>query len=127
MNRYQVIGTLAFAGFALSVSAGQAPVPANAKTLSNDEVRQALVGKKIHSQLKNGTPYSLAFNADGTDVYRESGQQPANEKWTLKDGVICLIPTGWPMECSNVKAANGELWFVNPDTGLVRYHFTFGQ
>ncbi len=110
--------------FASSSGGAQAPVPANAKTLNNAEVQQALVGKKINSRLNDGTPYSMTFNADGTDFYSESGKDSAKEKWTLENGVVCLIASGWPTECSHVKQANGELWFVKPEDSTVRYHFT---
>ena len=119
-----VTGMVLLAGFASSHGAGQAPVPVNAKTLNNAEVQQALVGKKINSRLSNGTPYSLTFNADGTDIYKESGKDAEKEKWTLENGVVCLFPNAYPKECSQVKQANGELWFVNKDDGSVRYHFT---
>lgn len=120
-----VVGLLGLVVVSCAAGAEQAPVPANAKTLGNDEVRQALVGKRIYSHLKNGVPYSMSFNADGTEVYRESGQPPATEKWTLKDGVVCIYAKDWPVECSNVKAAQGDLWFVNPEDGSIRYHYTY--
>jgi len=95
------------------------PVPPGAVTLNDGQVRDTLVGKKFYGTTRMGYPYSLAFAADGTDVFSMSTEQPVAEKWTLNNGTVCLIMKDYPTECSQVKMAEGAYWFVDPNTGKV--------
>lgn len=95
------------------------PVPPGATTLTDGQVREALVGKTFYGTTRTGYPYSMAFAADGTDVFTMSTQAPVHEHWTLKDGTVCLIMPGYPTECSQVKVAGDGYWFVDPNTGKV--------
>jgi hypothetical protein len=79
--------------------------------------------KKLYGKTREGShPYSITFSADGTDVFEMAPNPPEKERWTLENGVVCVIPKGYPTECSHVKTANNEFWFVDPKSGKVNAH-----
>ncbi|MDB6145276.1 MAG: hypothetical protein JWP80_4320 [Pseudomonas sp.] len=95
------------------------PVPSSAVWLNNEEVRDTLLGNTFSGVTRTGLAYSLKFFANGTDVYTQSGQAPVTEKWTLKEGLVCIVMKDYPTECSHVKVTNFEYWFVDSTTGKV--------
>lgn len=95
------------------------PVPPSAVWLDNSGVRDTLVGNTFSGVTRAGNPYSLKFFANGTDVFTSSGQAPVTEKWTLKEGVVCIEMKAYPTECSHVKVTNFEYWFIDTSTGKV--------
>jgi hypothetical protein len=100
------------------------PVTASAVALDDSQVRSTLVGNKLENVGPTGLPYSLSFNADGTEIFRLSGNQPEKEYWTVKDGVICFTSPKTPKECYRLKKDKDDYWLVHPDTGAVHYHYT---
>ncbi|MFJ7797180.1 hypothetical protein [Pseudomonas sp. NPDC096950] len=72
--------------------------------------------------LEGSHPYSINFSSDGTDVFQMAASPPETEHWTLNQGVVCVIPNNYPKECSLVKMANNEYWFVDPVSGKINGH-----
>jgi hypothetical protein len=104
------------------------PVPASATTLDDQQIRSTMMNKKLYGTTRKGDyPYSITFSADGTDVFLMSGSPPEKERWTLTNGVVCVIPKDYPKECSQVKTANNEYWFVDPATKKVNAHLRLKQ
>ena len=111
------------AGCATGVAYQPPPVPASAVTLDDAQIRSELMGKKLYGTTREGSrPYSISFSSDGTDVFEMAPNPPEKERWTLKDGVVCVIPKGYPTECSQVKVADNEYWFVDPANGRINAH-----
>jgi hypothetical protein len=111
------------AGCATSSRYEPPPVPASAMTLDDGQIHSTLVGKQFYGTTRQGShPYSIRFLADGIDVFEMAPDAPEKERWTLKDGVVCVIPNKYPTECSQVKVANNEYWFVDPKSGRVNAH-----
>lgn len=100
------------------------PVSASAVALDDAQVRSTLVGNKLNNVGTSGLPYSLSFNADGTEIFQMSGKQPETEYWTVKDGVICFTSPKIPKECYRLKKDKDDYWLVHPQTGAVHYHYT---
>lgn len=100
------------------------PVTASAVALDDDQVRSTLVGNKLNNTGPTGLPYSLSFNADGTEIFRLSGNPPETEYWAVNDGVICFTGAKIPKECYRLKKDKDDYWLVHPDTGAVHYHYT---
>ncbi|VVP79472.1 hypothetical protein PS918_02149 [Pseudomonas fluorescens] len=100
------------------------PVTASAVALDDDQVRSTLIGNKLNNIGTSGLPYSLSFNADGTDIFKMSGNPPETERWTVKDGVICFTSAKISKECYRLKKDKDDYWLVHPDTGAVHYHYT---
>ncbi|MBV6821627.1 hypothetical protein [Pseudomonas sp. PD9R] len=100
------------------------PVTASAVALDDAQVRSTLVGNKLNNTGTSGLPYSLSFNADGTEIFKMSGNPPETEQWSVKDGVICFTSAKTPKECYRLKKDNQDYWLVHPDTGAVHYHYT---
>jgi hypothetical protein len=100
------------------------PVSTSAVALDDAQVRSTLVGNKLNNIGTSGLPYSLSFNADGTEIFTMSGNQPEKEYWTVKDGVICFTSAKNPKECYRLKKDKDDYWLVHPDTGAVHYHYT---
>ena len=99
------------------------PVPASALTLNDEQIRGTLMGKKLYGTTLEGShPYSISFSPDGIDVFEMTPNPPEKERWTLNEGVVCVIPKDYPTECSQVKLANNEYWFVDPKSGKVNAH-----
>ena len=96
------------------------PVPASAVTLDDGQINGTLVGKKFYGTTREGShPYSISFLPNGIDVFEMTPNAPEKERWTLENGVVCVIPNRYPAECSQVKVANNEYWFVDPKNGRV--------
>lgn len=111
------------AGCVTGVAYQPPPVPASALTLDDAQIHSVLMGKKWYGTTREGShPYSISFSPDGTDVFEMAPNPPEKERWTLKDGVVCVIPKGYPTECSQVKAADNEYWFVDPANGRINAH-----
>ncbi|WP_408596907.1 hypothetical protein [Pseudomonas sp. PLMAX] len=100
------------------------PVSPSAVALDDDQVRSTLIGNKLHNVGPTGLPYSLSFNADGTEIFKMSGNPPETEHWTVKDGVICFTSPKIPKECYRLKKDKDDYWLVDPQTGAVHYHYT---
>lgn len=120
---YAVIA-LILAGCASSGGSSVKPITQSAVALDDAEIRSALIGNKLKNIGTSGKPYSLSFNADGTEIFKMSGNEPQTERWTVKDGVICFIAPKQPTECYRLKKDNGDYWLVNPDSGAVHFHYT---
>lgn len=102
------------------------PVPASAVTLDDQQIHGTLMNRKLYGTTREGShPYSITFSPDGTDVFEMAPNKPEKERWTLENGVVCVMPKGYPTECSQVKTANNEYWFVDPKTGRVNAHLKF--
>lgn len=112
---------LALSGCATSGSSLSKTVPPSAITLDDAQIRSALVGNKLTNIKK---PSSLSFNADGTEFFNGADAYSATERWTVKDGVLCIAAKGFPTECHRVKADNKDIWFVDPSSGEVKYQYT---
>lgn len=115
---------LALSGCAPSGGKVVKPVSATAVALDDDQVRSTLVGNKLNNIGTSGLPYSLSFNADGTEIFKMSGNPPETEYWTVKDGVICFTSAKNPKECYRLKKDKDDYWLVDPQTGAVHYHYT---
>lgn len=100
------------------------PVTPSATALDDEQVRSTLIGNKLKNIGPTGLPYSLSFNADGTEILMVSGSQPEVEHWTVKDGVICFTSAKIPKECYRLKKDQEDYWLVKQDTGEVHYHYT---
>jgi hypothetical protein len=100
------------------------PVTPTAQTLNDEQIRTTLIGKKLNNIGTTGRPYSLSFNADGTEIFQMSGNPPETEHWVVKDGVLCFSSVKIPHECYLLKKDQEDYWLVNPDTGAVHYHYT---
>lgn len=100
------------------------PVASTATALNDEQIRSTLIGHKLHNIGTTGRPYSLSFNADGTEIFQMSGNPPETEHWVVKDGVICFSSVKIPHECYRLKKDQDDYWLVNPDTGAVHYHYT---
>ncbi|VVO29499.1 hypothetical protein [Pseudomonas fluorescens] len=98
------------------------PVPPSAVTLDDGQARTALVGTRFYGNTRSGHPYSISFFADGTDVFVMPPDAPVTERWALNSGVICIEMKKYPTECSQVKVANNQYWFVDPANGKVNAH-----
>jgi hypothetical protein len=116
------------AGCSSSASYQPPPVPASAVTLDDQQIRGTLMDKKLYGTTREGSrPFSITFSADGTDVFQMSPNPPEKERWTLTDGIVCVMPKDYPKECSQVKTANNEYWFVDPATKKVNAHLRLKQ
>lgn len=100
------------------------PIPPSAVALDDAQVRSTLIGNKLNNIGTTGLPYSLSFNADGSEIFQMSGNAPEKEYWTVKDGVICFKSVKNPNECYRMKKDQDDYWLVNPDTGAVHYSYT---
>lgn len=99
------------------------PVPASAVTLDDAQITSALVGRKFYGTTREGShPFSMSFAPNGVEMFEMAPYKPEKEKWTLKDGVLCIEAKGYPTECGQVKTANNEYWFVDPNSGRVHGH-----
>jgi hypothetical protein len=99
------------------------PVPASAVTLDDGQIIGTLVGKKFYGTTREGShPYSMSFAANGVETFEMAPFKPETERWTLKDSVVCIEARGYPTECSHVKVANNEYWFVDAKNGRVNSH-----
>lgn len=99
------------------------PVPASAVTLDDAQITSTLVGKKFYGTTREGShPYSLSFASNGVETFEMPPNPPEKEKWTLKDGVVCIESKSYPTECSQVKVANDQYWLVDPKSGKVNAH-----
>ena len=116
--------SLVLSGCASSGGDTVKPVSASAVALDDAQVRSTLVGNKLNNVGTSGLPYSLSFNADGTEIFQMSGKQPETEYWTVKDGVICFTSPKIPKECYRLKKDKDDYWLVHPQTGAVHYHYT---
>lgn len=116
--------TLALAGCASSGDHIVKPISPSAVALDDAQIRSTLIGNKLKDIAANGNPYSMSFNADGTDIYMMSGSEPQLEHWTVKDGVICFVMPEDPTECYRLKKNRDDYWLVNPDTSEVYYSYT---
>ncbi|MDB6143849.1 MAG: hypothetical protein JWP80_2893 [Pseudomonas sp.] len=116
--------TLVLSGCASSGSSAAKPISASAVALDDDQVRSALVGNKLNNIGTTGLPYSLNFNADGTEIFKLSGNPPETEYWTVSGGVICFKSAKNPHECYRLKKDKDDYWLVDPQTGAVHYHYT---
>ena len=112
------------AGCATSSSSYEPPpVPASAVTLDDGQIHSTLEGKKFYGTTREGRhPYSLSFAPGGVEIFEMPPNKPEKEKWTLKDGVVCIEAKGYTTECSQVKVANNEYWFVDPKSGRINAH-----
>jgi hypothetical protein len=119
-----VMLTLIITGCASSGRQVIKPVTPAALALNDDQIRSTLIGKKLNNIGTTGRPYSLSFFADGTEIFLMSGNPPETEHWTVKDGVICFSSVKIPHECYRLKKDQEDYWLVNPDTGVVHYHYT---
>lgn len=119
-----IVITLGLYGCASTGGQVVKPVTPTAKALNDDEIRSTLIGKKLNNIGTTGRPYSLSFNADGTEIFQMSGNPPETEHWVVKDGVICFSSVKIPHECYRLKKDQEDYWLVNPDTGAVHYHYT---
>lgn len=111
-------------GGCTAVSHEPPPVPSSAVWLNNEELRETLVGNQFTGVTKTGAAYSLKFFANGTEVFTPASQAPLTEKWTLKEGVVCIERKDTPAQCSHVKVTNFEYWFIDPSSGNVNAHLT---
>jgi len=119
---------LYLAGCAGSAGYQPPPVPASAVTLDDQQILSTLMDKKLYGTTREGSrPYSITFSADGTDVFQMSPNLPEKERWTLTNGVVCVMPKDYPKECSQVKTANDEYWFVDPASNKVNSHLRVKQ
>ena len=119
---------LCLAGCATSGGYQPPPVPASAVTLDDEQIHGTLMGKKLYGTSQKGShPYSIIFSPDGTDVFEMPPDKPEKERWTLNEGVVCVIPKGYPTECSQVKVAKDEYWFVDPKSGKINAHLKPGN
>ncbi|MDI3394479.1 hypothetical protein QLG10_18765 [Pseudomonas sp. V98_8] len=92
-------------------------------TLNDEQIHSTMMGKKLYGTTRQGNhPYSISFFPDGTDVFEMAPNPPEKERWTLNKGVVCIIPKNYPTECSKVKVADNEYWFVDPKSGKVNAH-----
>lgn len=111
------------AGCATSSRYEPPPVPASAVTLDDGQVQSTLVGKKFYGTTREGShPYTMTFAPNGVEMFQMAPNNPEKEKWTSKDGVVCIEAKGYPTECSRVKVANNEYWFVDPKNARVNAH-----
>ncbi|MDB1114012.1 hypothetical protein [Pseudomonas extremaustralis] len=118
-----VILLLYLAGCTTSGAYRPPPVPAAAVTLNDEQIHDTLMGKRLYgTTLEGGHPYSISFSPDGVDVFEMAPNPPEREHWTLNQGVVCVIPKDYPKECSQVKVADNEYWFVDPKSGKVNAH-----
>lgn len=114
---------LVLAGCSTSSTYQPPPVPASAVTLNDEQIQGTMMGKKLYGTTRQGNhPYSISFFPDGTDVFEMAPNPPEKERWTLNKGVVCIIPKNYPTECSKVKVADNEYWFVDPKSGKVNAH-----
>lgn len=118
------LAALALAGCASSGDHIIKPINPSAVALTDVQIRRTLIGNKLKDIASNGNPYSMSFNADGTEIFMISGSQPQVERWTVKDGVICFIVPEDPDECYRLKKDKDDYWLVHPDTGEVYYSYT---
>lgn len=125
IKRWSCIG-LALALYGCAPSGGHTvkPVSASAVALDDEQVRSTLIGNKLKNIGPSGLPYSLSFNADGTEIFKMSGNDPETEHWSVKDGVICFTSVKIPHECYRLKKDKDDYWLVDPQTGAVHYHYT---
>lgn len=100
------------------------PIPASAVALDDQQVRSTLIGNKLRNIGETGLPYSLSFNADGTEIFKMSGMPAETEYWSVKDGVICFTSAKIAKECYRLKKDKEDYWLVHPETGAVHYHYT---
>ena len=99
------------------------PVPASAVSLDDAQITSALVGRKFYGTSREGSrPFTMTFAPNGVETLEMAPYKPEKEKWTLKDGVVCIEAKGYPTECGQVKTANHEFWFVDPNSGRVHSH-----
>lgn len=119
-----ILLALVLSGCASTGESTVKPVTASAVALDDAQVRSTLVGNKLNNIGTSGLPYSLAFNADGTEIFTMSGHPPEKEYWTVKDGVICFTSAKNPKECYRLKKDKDDYWLVHPQTGAVHYHYT---
>ncbi|QZP32194.1 hypothetical protein [Pseudomonas sp. DR48] len=115
---------LALSGCATSGGNTVKPVSPSAVALDDEQVRSTLVGNKLNNIGPSGLPYTLSFNADGTEIFTLSGKPPETEYWTVKEGVICFTSPKIPKECYRLKKDKDDYWLVHPQTGAVHYHYT---
>jgi hypothetical protein len=119
---------LCLVGCSSTASYQPPPVPTSAVTLDDQQIRGTLMNKKLYGTTREGSrPYSIIFSADGTDVFLMSPNPAEKEHWTLTNGVVCVMPKDYPKECSQVKTANDEYWFVDPGNGKVNGHLRLKQ
>ncbi|QVW25714.1 hypothetical protein KJF94_09280 [Pseudomonas hormoni] len=127
MNRktlYCIVIAIALGGCASTPQHVIKPVTPAAVALDDAQIRSTLIGHKLNNIGKTGLPYSLSFNADGTEIFALQGNPPETEHWTTKDGVICFTGAKIRKECYRLKKDNDDYWLVYPDTGKVHYHYT---
>jgi len=103
---------------------GHSSAPPEAVALTGGQIPGALSGKRFKSVTWKGNPFSMTFNADGTEIFQESGSAPQKERWEIKGDQVCVSSPSYPEECSEVKALGQDLWFVMPGTQKTRNHFT---
>ena len=115
---------LVLSGCASSGSHTIKPVSPTAVALDDEQVRSTLIGNKLNNVGPSGLPYSLSFNADGTEIFKLSGNPPETEYWAVKDGVICFTSPKIPKEYYRLKKDKDDYWLVDPQTGEVHYHYT---
>ena len=115
---------LVLSGCATSGGNTVKPVSPSAVALDDEQVRSTLVGNKLNNIGTSGKPYSLSFNADGTEIFDMAGNPTETEYWTVKDGVICFTSPKIPKECYRLKKDKDDYWLVHPQTGAVHYHYT---
>jgi hypothetical protein len=118
------LAALVLTGCATSGGHTVKPIPPSAVALDDAQIRSTLIGNKLNNIGTSGNPYSLSFNADGTEIFQMSGKSPQTEHWTVKDGVICFIMPKDPTECYRLKKDKDDYWLVKPDTGEVHYSYT---
>jgi hypothetical protein len=130
MKTYQVVGGITLAFVAGCASTGPSPgheaVPADSNTLDDAKIAAALTGKELKTRSTSGQNVSMAFRSDGTEVFT-MGSQVQIEQWSVVGGQVCVVSPTYPRECSVVKEAHGELWFIDPSSGSVRNHFTVSK
>lgn len=121
---YCIVITIALGGCASAPQQVIKPVTPTAVALDDAQIHSTLIGHKLNNIGKTGLPYTLSFNADGTEIYTLQGFSPETERWTTKDGVICFTSPKIRKECYRLMKDNDDYWLVYPVSGKVHYHYT---
>lgn len=90
---------------ALSVCAASSAGAADVgQTLSESEIREALVGHKVTGKPPKGNKWTAVYAEDGTAEYGDG----STGTWVIKNGQFCDFPTGDKEYCRKVIQLKGK-------------------
>lgn len=94
-------------------SSSSRPKPEPIRTLSAEEILNALNGKTFQYTRGDGTGL-ITFNSDGTSTIQDDNQGTLAGTWSANNGELCESLAGQPARCGVFKTT-GDAFFSGKD------------